>query len=46
MQMGDMKKTSANIDKIKSVVDFFPKTSIHEGLPKFIEWYKDFYKKF
>ena len=46
MQMGDMKKTSANIDKIKSVVDFSPKTSIHQGLPKFIEWYKDFYKKF
>jgi len=45
MQLGDMYRTSANIDKIKSLVDFQPKTSITEGLPIFINWYKSFYKK-
>tara|TARA_B110000503_G_scaffold22344_1_gene34460 strand:- start:3937 stop:4941 length:1005 start_codon:yes stop_codon:yes gene_type:complete len=45
MQLGDMYKTSANIEKIKSIVDFQPKTSISEGLPMFIDWYKDFYNK-
>jgi len=45
MQLGDMYKTSSNIEKIKSIVDFQPKTSISEGLPMFIDWYKDFYNK-
>ena len=44
MELGDMRKTSANIEKLKSFVDFKPKTSISEGLPVFIKWYKEFYK--
>ena len=43
MQLGDVSVTSANIEKIKSAVNFKPKTSITEGLPIFINWYKDFY---
>ena len=43
MQLGDMYLTSANIEKIKSHVNFKPKTSIEQGLPMFIDWYKDFY---
>jgi len=45
MQLGDVSVTSANIEKIKSAVNFKPKTSITEGLPIFINWYKDFYDK-
>ena len=45
MQLGDVSVTSANIEKIKSAVNFKPKTSITEGLPVFINWYKDFYNK-
>ena len=45
MQLGDMYRTSANIKKIQSLVDFQPKTSITEGLPIFINWYKNFYNK-
>ncbi len=44
MQLGDMQKTSANIDKIKAFVNFSPKTPISVGLPVFINWYKNFYK--
>ncbi len=44
MQKGEMLITSANIEKLKSFTGFKPKTSIEIGLPKFVSWYKDFYK--
>ncbi len=43
MQLGDMKLTSANIQKIETSVNFVPKTSIKVGLSNFVEWYKSFY---
>ena len=44
IQPGDVAKTSANIDESKIELNFNPKTSIDEGIPKFIEWYKQYYK--
>ena len=44
IQPGDVAKTSANIDESKRELNFNPKTSIDEGVPKFIEWYKQYYK--
>ncbi len=44
IQPGDVAKTSANIDESKRELNFNPKTSINEGIPKFIEWYKRYYK--
>ena len=44
IQPGDVAKTSANIDESKRELNFNPKTSIDEGIPKFIEWYKQYYK--
>ena len=46
MQLGDMYLTSANIEKIKSHINFKPKTSIEKGLPMFVDWYKKFYNKY
>ena len=43
MQPGDVKKTSADLTKIKSVIDFVPKTNIEAGIAEFIKWYKSFY---
>ena len=43
MQPGDVKKTSADLKKIQSVIDFVPKTNIEEGIAEFIKWYKSFY---
>jgi len=40
MQAGDVVKTSANIDAISKLTGFTPKTSINEGLDKFVKWYK------
>ena len=44
MQLGDVYKTSASIEKIKSLVGYQPKTSIEKGIPLFVDWYKRFYK--
>jgi UDP-glucuronate 4-epimerase len=43
-QLGDVSKTFANIDKAKSQFGFDPKTKIEEGIPVFVDWYRDFYK--
>ena len=42
MQLGDMDKTSANIDKIQDYVGFQPSVSINEGIPLFVKWYKQY----
>ncbi|RCW77264.1 NAD-dependent epimerase [Saliterribacillus persicus] len=44
MQAGDVKKTYADIDDLKRVTGFQPKTNIEVGLEKFIAWYKVYYK--
>ena len=44
IQPGDVKRTSANLKKTQSKINFFPKTKIEAGLPKFIEWYNSYYE--
>ena len=44
IQPGDVAKTYANIVESKKELNFNPKTSIDVGIPKFIEWYKQYYK--
>ena len=44
MQPGDVKITSANIEKLNTWCNYDPKTSIEEGINQFIKWYKEFYK--
>ena len=44
MQLGDVKATFADIEDLTSAVGFQPKTTIREGIQKFIEWYLDYYK--
>lgn len=43
MQPGDVVQTSANVDKAREMLDYDPKTQIKEGIPKFIEWYKEYH---
>ncbi|MFC3420031.1 NAD-dependent epimerase [Salinicoccus hispanicus] len=43
MQPGDVRATFANIDEIQKVADFYPSTTIDEGLKKFVDWYEEFY---
>jgi UDP-glucuronate 4-epimerase len=44
MQTGDVKETFADISAAQKDFGFSPKTTIREGLPRFIEWYRAFYK--
>ena len=41
MQLGDVKKTYANISKAKKILNWEPKTSYEEGIKRLINWYKN-----
>ena len=44
IQPGDVKNTSADILYSNEKILFSPKTSIDVGIPKFIKWFKSYYK--
>ena len=44
MQPGDLEETYADISGLQELVDFQPSTPLETGLPRFIEWYREFYK--
>lgn len=44
MQPGDVAVTFADVSELERDFGFKPKTSLREGLRKFAEWYKAFYK--
>lgn len=44
MQPGDVKSTYADIEQAKIKLGFEPKTRITEGVPKFINWYREYFK--
>ncbi len=43
MQMGDIAATWADISKAKEELGYEPKTSVEEGVRKFIAWYREYY---
>jgi UDP-glucuronate 4-epimerase len=43
MQIGDVKDTFADISAIERDLDFAPRTSIDEGVPRFVSWYREFH---
>ena len=44
MQPGDTTASLADISHAKEKLGFEPKTTIQQGVPKFVEWYRDYYK--
>lgn len=44
MQSGDVYQTYADVSDLIQDFDFKPDTSIADGLSRFAEWYKDYYK--
>lgn len=44
LQPGDVPETSADISKAKRYFNYQPQTSVKEGVKKFVEWYREFYK--
>jgi UDP-glucuronate 4-epimerase len=43
MQPGDVRDTYADISAIERDLDFAPTTSIDEGVPRFVEWYRSYH---
>jgi UDP-glucuronate 4-epimerase len=44
LQAGDVPKTYADIDTLAEDVGFRPHTPIEEGIRRFVEWYRAYYK--
>lgn len=44
IQPGDVPATYANVDDLVNAVGFKPNTPIEDGVSKFVEWFKDYYK--
>ncbi|MDR0533993.1 MAG: NAD-dependent epimerase [Verrucomicrobiales bacterium] len=45
MQPGDVVETAANIDSLTAATGFKPLTTIEDGMKKFCDWYRGFYKQ-
>lgn len=43
MQQGDVKETFADIEASRRDLGFDPSTSIKEGIPRFIDWYREYH---
>jgi UDP-glucuronate 4-epimerase len=44
MQAGDVESTYADTTELIKTFDYKPDTKLSEGIEKFVNWYKDFYK--
>ena len=44
MQDGDIYKTHSNTTLLRNLIGFQPKTSVQEGITRFVEWYKSYYQ--
>lgn len=43
MQPGDVKETYADIEASRQDLGFEPRTSIDEGVPRFVSWFRDYH---
>jgi len=43
MQPGDVQSTMADVSELQQAVGFRPRTSVDEGVARFVEWYKEYY---
>ena len=43
MQQGDVVQTYADVSKAERMLGFKAKTKIEVGIPKFVEWYREYY---
>ena len=46
IQPGDVKKTNADIEYSKKMINFNPKTKLSEGINQFIDWFLEFNNEF
>jgi UDP-glucuronate 4-epimerase len=44
MQIGDVRETFADISAIERDLGFEPATTIDEGIPRFVQWYREYHR--
>lgn len=44
LQLGDVPDTFADVDALVQDVDYRPTTTVEQGIAKFVDWYRDYYK--
>jgi UDP-glucuronate 4-epimerase len=44
MQPGDVPSTAADTSELKTWVGFKPNTSVKDGVARFVNWYRSYYK--
>ncbi len=44
MQPGDVRSSLADVSHAKEKLGYDPEIAISEGIPKFVEWYREYYK--
>ena len=44
MQPGDVEATFANVELLRRLTGYTPKTRLEDGIKEFAEWYKSYYK--
>lgn len=44
IQPGDMENTFADVEGLKKEYNYLPQTEIKEGVKRFVEWYKEYYR--
>lgn len=44
MQAGDVPATWANAELLKTLTGYAPKTSVHDGVANFVDWFRSYYQ--
>ena len=44
LQPGDVPDTYANVDDLVEQFDYKPATTVQDGIQRFVDWYRDYYK--
>jgi UDP-glucuronate 4-epimerase len=44
LQPGDIPATYADVDDLIAEIGFKPDTPIETGIPRFVRWYREFYR--
>ena len=44
LQPGDVPDTFADVDDLVKQFNYRPTTSVQDGIQKFVEWYREYYK--
>ena len=43
-QKGDVRQTFSDNENIYNWINFLPKVSLNDGVEKFVNWYKQYYR--